>query len=390
MERLTAGVGSADESGKAQVTHNPCNYMTESDWAYIRDNTRSLQQVCVRVRERLRIAGLIKPSEKCFGSIASMVACAREPDMTSLQLKALVDDLKRSIVPSGVPVYLQVFPMSPVDLPRSLYQQAYTDEEPCPREFMGFDSMVKRCPVRGSHKSLRAASPARGSASSGSASSGSASTAMQPFMEMMNVFAQQMCGRNIVFGRGGDGGGDAEARPDGIPLRILAPGVAPAPASMVAAPAPASMVAAPSIFGGMVAAPPPPSMGDAFAGSVAPACGGMVDGRPVVDGAGGLATDGTVPALTGAETMGKVDVFSGSPTDVVDEMERMARGVAPCPAAASAGPLKRPATCSPTPSTTLKLKTKFKLGCGRCRGSPVGCLTCRSPGFKGTRWQRGK
>ena len=52
--------------------------------------------------------------------------------------------------------------------------------------------------------------------------------------------------------------------------------------------------------------------------------------------------------------------------------------------------LKRPAAAlgagdgeADTPDAPAKL-----FGCGKCRGSPSGCASCRSPNFGGKIWQR--
>ena len=85
--------------------------------------------------------------------------------------------------------------------------------------------------------------------------------------------------------------------------------------------------------------------------------------------------------------------------DIVDEMERIACGDKHD---VSKGALyKKPAHCTvalkrPSASTAVctpicKKKPagkSFKLGCSRCRGSKMGCLTCRNPAYAGRRWQR--
>ena len=58
--------------------------------------------------------------------------------------------------------------------------------------------------------------------------------------------------------------------------------------------------------------------------------------------------------------------------------------------------LKRPASAKAKPACKApKVKAKPKadppalqLGCGKCRGSPVGCLQCRDASFKGSRYTK--
>ena len=66
IQRLTAPAAEGGPDASKQAMTHPCNYPTESDWTYIRDTNKSLQQVCVRVRERMRLVGLTTISEKTF------------------------------------------------------------------------------------------------------------------------------------------------------------------------------------------------------------------------------------------------------------------------------------------------------------------------------------
>ena len=208
IQRLTAPVAEAGADSSKQTMTHPYNYPTESDWTYIRDKSKSLQQVCVRVRERLRLVGLINIGEKTFTALASMIAAAREPDMSSIALKAVVDELKQVVLGHDVPpVQVRVFPPSAMDLPQALIDRAYGQEPPCPQDFPDFKTIVKRCPARNSHRSLRT-SPAlqsrHGWASTGfhPASMEPMARAMMPFIEgAMSTFASQMLGpdRRVTF-----------------------------------------------------------------------------------------------------------------------------------------------------------------------------------------------
>ena len=55
------------------------------------------------------------------------------------------------------------------------------------------------------------------------------------------------------------------------------------------------------------------------------------------------------------------------------------------PAAGGASVKKRPAAAYVGRKTKSK---KLLLGCGRCRGSSMGCVSCRDPCFAGVRWQK--
>jgi len=76
-------------------------------------------------------------------------------------------------------------------------------------------------------------------------------------------------------------------------------------------------------------------------------------------------------------------------------MKRPAAATLKRPASAALGlaPIKAMAPmkvmAKPAGAPVAKPKTaKKKLGCSRCRGSKVGCISCRSPGFAGKRFNK--
>ena len=405
VQRLTAPAaeGGGDDSTK-QVMTAPYNFPTESDWRYIRDQGKSMQQVCVRVRERFRLLGLNKISEKTYAALASMIAAAREPDMSQRQLKSVVDDLKQAVVANDVPpIHLHTFPTSPTDLPEALYKRAYGEERPCPQEFPEYKTIVKRCPCRSSHKSLRpspspdARGGGRGPSAANSATSASASLepmarAMMPLFEgVMANFANQIIGpgRRIVFD-GNAPGGDNPTN-----LRICA-----------------GEETRMEVRKGDSLVPKDPRLGRDSTDTTEHA----TPEHQLVASAG---EDLQVTPHVDEED----DKDLRSPVDVVAEMERIARGeggagkpvIKPEHAmkkpSKSTGLLKRPSAPIPSPSAkhlkqailrkpastgskVLKKSTKstsskaLLLGCARCRGSTIGCLSCRDPNFKGTRFQK--
>ncbi len=409
VERLTAPAAevAAASDGVKQVMVAPCNFVTESDWTYIKDKSKSRQQVAVRVRERMSLVGLVNISEKTFGCLASMIAAAREPDMSAVALKALVDELKQAVIAyEQPPAVIQTFPTSPQDLPRVLFDRAYSQEGPCPQNFPNYNTIVKRCPVRSSHRQLRTSPPARGrSVGTGASSSASIDPmyrALVPLFEgAMTNFANQMIGSNrrIVFG-------DQSQQPSGADearaVEIFDDGAAnvqPQPRRPIVPKGPQLDSEVPADTTLAIADQPPHGAGKPGGAGLqlavpgATACGGASDKR--------------------------------SAQDIVSELERIATGVVGVDAdledsdsdgqspggplkrpSAAGGPLKRPSAAvtvakskatpaarkaSPMPVIKKRPATKtkgIKLGCGRCRGSQLGCLSCRDPEFTGKRWQK--
>ena len=403
VQRLTAPAGDGGNEASKQVMAAPHNYPTESDWAYIRDKSKSLQQVCIRVRERMRLLGLNNISEKTYGYLASMIAAAREPDMAGPALKALVDDLKSVAIADDIPpVAIHTFPVMPNDLPQSLFVRAYAQEPPCPQTFADYNSIVKRCPVRKSHKSVRGYSVPRGGGAVVAAGAPTAvesmGRAMMPIIEnAMANFCSTMLGSNrrIAFGEQGHQSSESSGSGQGA-LHIFADGAAGRQSRPPIVPTKIPALADAPVGGTRELETDPPAN---QAGQLVPHDGGHGGGKD-----------------------------SRSATDIVAEMERTALGHGGGKGCerddvsnddSQAKPQKKPARRIPVrahgwgrPKTTMKLpsaalrappkpgKLDIKkkpasksskpllLGCTRCRGSHLGCLSCRNPDFTGRRWQK--
>ena len=157
--RRVTDVGKAAPAGRKQTMNWPFNYLTSSDWEYLKDQRKSNAQLAQRVRDRLVLVGLLKPTEPTLGKLASLIAAAREPDMEPSSLHALVLDLKHiKFGSSGQSAGLSEYPQSANDLPAHLFNAAYADEPPAPMVLEHFNALVERCPLRASHKTVRAPS----------------------------------------------------------------------------------------------------------------------------------------------------------------------------------------------------------------------------------------
>ena len=89
-----------------------------------------------------------------------------------------------------------------------------------------------------------------------------------------------------------------------------------------------------------------------------------------------------------------------SPTGIASMLSKIAKGAhAKAASADDASAKKRPAAAGQPVGKAKAPASKaggaaggkgLLLGCGKCRGSPSGCLICKKPTFKGKRWQREK
>ena len=349
----------ASDNQKGQHLLHPMHYCRRSDIDYVRDHSKSLSQVALRMRTLMNAVGCTRPSEQSFGAVAAFVACLREPDMTPIALHALVMELKQVVsMPKNQfapgDVVLKVYPESPDKLPTELYDNAYSDESPESIDVPEFGAVYNRCPKRRSHTTV--ASPSSDSRSSpASVPTIGPDFSASTMMHMFQAFAQKHMTDQSAVSR------PVLTLTDGQPLQTDA-----------RLPA-----------GGPVQPCPSPDKSESKDGQLA-----IED----VTGDGNGSGDGDEEA-----------------PDIVDELERQAgvskkpagvskkpAGVSKKPAAALKRPigmltvpvpaLKRPAAAKPTTVRTSTGKV-VKLGCSRCRGGSFGCDNCKDPLFKGKRWQ---
>ena len=201
--------------------------------------------------------------------------------------------------------------------------------------------------------------------------------AMMPFIEgVMSTFANQMLGpdRRIAFGEQGQQTHDST----GVGLRIFAGGNQPRQRGQLVPRDPRLEAAPPDNFQRDMTAEHQTAMDDS-------------------NGQDKQLVPMDVPDI------GEADARSAG--DIVDELERNACGdkeavlhkkpagekpaqnkLAHCTVT-----LKRPSAAATVHTPAAKKKPagkSFKLGCSRCKGSKMGCLTCRNPAYTGRRWQK--
>ena len=359
---LTAVSSDAAHDKGHQVMTHPFNYLTTSDWDSIADMAKTTVHAATIVRQRLRLCGLERLSEKTYGNLAGMIAAVREPDMPAPRLHALVMDLKQALPAKPAARHtVTTFPVLATNLPRGLFLRACGDGAPEPRDLAHSKSCLARCPVRTSHKSVRG-STARTEIVQPPAD------AQRMFESLTMGFAKRFLGQGCVMdiatGHDLQGQRPATSAPTlgdlGVTLlrtnseQSLSVASAATPTREV----PSSLVHVDA----MIDAPP---------------CAG--DDVPIDDA-----------------------------DDIVHQLEKLAAQPEALkrPASACAAMKKRPASAPiakppPAPKTgksakknslpapkAMKKSTKLKLGCSRCRGGKLGCLACRNPAFLGKRFQK--
>ena len=110
------------------------DYFTAGDWDILFDASKTLEQKLVRMVGRLVLLGLRNPSESSVKSLVAMLAAAHCPSSGSQELYGIVKSVKNAVEahkadPWGFP-HVILYPASPVDLPKEIYDHAYTVEDP--------------------------------------------------------------------------------------------------------------------------------------------------------------------------------------------------------------------------------------------------------------------
>ena len=156
MQKVAGGRLAKTDDAKRQTMHYPYNYLTQSDWTHLEDLAKIQQQCACRVRSRLQKAGFVFGSEHALGNIACMIAAVREPDMSSIALHSLLQDVKNTKGGPLTPtVFVVDFPEDAKGLPDALYTAAYSEEPPLPKTLPGYIACVNRMPLRSSHNTLK-------------------------------------------------------------------------------------------------------------------------------------------------------------------------------------------------------------------------------------------
>ena len=382
--------------GKQTMNH-PYNYLTNSDWEYLKDERKSNVQVAQRVRDRMVLVGLHKPTEPTFGKLACAIAAARAPDMEPASLHALVLDLKQiNFGSSGQPVGPSEYPRWATDLQAGVIAVAYADEGPAPMALEHFNALVGRCPLRASHKTVRPA-PAKAlvqvvGRAAPQVGGIDASMVQQMFTSFMQMCANQnQSTQRLVITQPHDG--DAAVDAD----TALS-----APSHLVAHQINRTSSGSSSLNPNSPATRQPLSLADLPARRPSDAsdqtsalCFGTRCHYEEEITIGGEETP-VEPVPSAVDVLASIEEAAGCGKALGASKKRPAGAPAKKPACAAATPAlaKKPACAAATPvkktaaGKASASKRKLSLGCSRCRGSKVGCLSCRSPAFKGMRFTK--
>ena len=156
-------VGNADRQSTkkvAQNLHKWWAYFTQSDWDFIRDPRKQLSAKMTRLVERAHVLGVTEASEQTLKWMLATLLVAHYAELPSakiiydkLQELKEVNDCEKKRYPLE---FMKDFPDSPDNLPKHVYDYAYTPSDPpITVELHGINTVAAKIPLRSNSLLLR-------------------------------------------------------------------------------------------------------------------------------------------------------------------------------------------------------------------------------------------
>ncbi len=343
-------------------------YLTKDDWTTLQGTASRATKVAVVV-DRLYKAGLSCPSEATVKHMVALVASVHCPQATANDLHEMVLQVKTTVKgQQGHAVVLQhvkTFPPAPADLPEANYKNAYSEAQPCICSVPGFQEVLNKVPLRTTNRAIAGVGGSHGAIGNVAPQQDrpSAMEFMSMFWQHLQAQQQQSHTPSLRFTDPSTLSAkaaalvDSPAAPQAAPLMILdkdnqspaasdrsAPstGTGPSQSPVVAAAEPRPALP-----------PPAQSVDDQIAALERLAAGCGADGKP--------ATLPVAGKTKGNRKAAKEAVVKAKPAAVMKTIAKKNTDVA---------------------------SKSLQLGCGKCRGSPTGCVQCRNPSYGGKRFTR--
>lgn len=361
-------------------------YLTEQEWQALQDTQRTTAQKVQVLVDRVILLGLKNPSEATVRHIVAVLASAHCPDAPPDTLHSMVLDVKVAIHARAhycpTSHHLTTFPQDPKDLPTDLHAIAFATAQPAGNSIEGLATISARVPLRSTNKTLNYSTSALGQNQHRNPKSPCATAganAVQLLLQQLMVAAQSA--------------GQAEVRLPGLQV-FTTPKQASASALLtLPSPEQSNQPSRPALS--------PPGL--ALPGLAQQGVQALTSGESSLLEASVAAAP---PKQESTEDTQPQEDVDGD--DIVEKLEKVAAGkvneklmpkqkgktcakAQPMPAL-SERMMKRPSMgvhhthLKAKPSASLN--GRLLLGCSKCRGSHVGCITCRNPAYGGTRWQK--
>ena len=172
------------------------NYLTEDEWKVLQSPEASYIGKCTCIAQRWRNLGIRSLAEQTpkYGVALLLCQLHKLPDHTVI--KQMVQDLKSTFHTTPLPdmnlTYVKDFPEKALQLPPALYQAAYANGPPVPKEFEQLKTIAaNHIPLRTTSKLLQK-QPAVVSSQPAASSQGNVSGSFNPQEAMMGMMMQQV------------------------------------------------------------------------------------------------------------------------------------------------------------------------------------------------------
>ena len=146
-------------AGSRQILKHWWNYFTQSDLDFLMDSKKSLDAKMTRVAEVGNRIGLNNPEEQSIKwSMAVLLLCCYDTMPTARQMYAKIQDFKQVWECEAKPWSLErltMFPETPAQLPKEIYNAAYGDMPPVTATFPGINTIANLIPLRKNSKRLK-------------------------------------------------------------------------------------------------------------------------------------------------------------------------------------------------------------------------------------------
>ena len=348
-----------------QELHHPQRYLTASDWEQLLNPHLALQSRLDVVCHRAFKLGILSMHEQTSAAFNAVVIVSRGTQCDDNEVYETLQKLKstfkrlRKHLRSSVTATLSDFPSEPSTF-LEMFPDAYGSEEPiaCPIDENMIIMLKNSQAKRSTHTSVRSsplaiALPKRGSSSSTSNSMEIVGPIVQALVQHMPALAGMPH--------------QAEMRPQGLKRALPPQSSFPAQAALTNGEETKT-----SELGEEHKSADDTQHSEEMPGG---------DDDPTV----GTAMPKHAPKTHSVEEVqAKVSAMLAAKADAAKAAKKAAAAAEAAaskkPAAADNGAvMKRPAGLAPV---------NIDLGCGKCRGSPMGCVQCRNPAYSGHRWTR--
>ena len=147
------------EEVSGQIIASPWLWYTSEDWDAFRDPRKTWASKVCRAVERLQLCGCTHPDEHTLQRILALLLSVHYAELPGARdLYNKLQDLKKALVVERKPcpfTKVKEFPKTPSELPKDVFDFAYSTALPVTMELPGVHVIGSRIPLRSTSKLLK-------------------------------------------------------------------------------------------------------------------------------------------------------------------------------------------------------------------------------------------